>query len=112
MLIYLCTQAKHSTTTTPMDVASYFKVTKSHVTNMATSLSAQGYIVKKPSTTDRRSVDLIPTAMAQALVESTYTDYHRTMLELSQGLGSERFAQLITLVTDANTILSEGKAHE
>ena len=72
MLIYLC---KTDGEKTPMGVANFFKVSKAMATNMVSSLSKKGYLVKQPAPTDRRSVLLVPTILAKKLVDSTYQEY-------------------------------------
>lgn len=109
MLIYLCSDSKEHT---PMEVSRYFKVGRAMVTNMATSLSAHGYLEKLPSPTDGRSVILHPTDKARNLVRTNYSKYHRTIQDLHYGLGDAKFAQLIELLKESNSILLEESTHE
>ncbi|MGX8851148.1 MarR family winged helix-turn-helix transcriptional regulator [Amedibacillus sp. YH-ame10] len=106
MLIYL---VKTEEEKTPIGVARFFRFTKSMATNMVTSLSASGYIEKKQSETDKRSVLLIPTDKAIQLVEDTYEEYFKMMSILKERMGEEKFSDLLALLETANDILSEGK---
>ncbi len=106
MLIYLC---KINGDKTPMGVANFFKVTKAMATNMVSSLSKKGYLEKQPSPEDRRSILLVPTPLAENLVESTYQEYYKTMELLQKKMGADEFHQLIVCLQKANQILLEEK---
>lgn len=106
MLIYLC---KTDGEKTPMGVANFFKVSKAMATNMVSSLSKKGYLVKQPAPTDRRSVLLVPTILAKKLVDSTYQEYYKNMNLLQEKMGPDEFAGLITSLQKANQILLEEK---
>ncbi len=106
MLIYLC---KTDGDKTPMGISRFFKVSKAMATNMVTAMHKKGYITKQPSQEDRRSNRIIPTPKAMELVENAYDEYYKTMLTLSEKMGSKNFAALIDLLDQANTILLEEK---
>lgn len=106
MLIYLVRTEKEKT---PNGVARFFRFTKSMATNMVISLTVNGYIVKKQSATDRRSILLIPTDKAIKLVEETYVEYVKTMSLLKERMGEKQFHELLVLLETANSILLEEK---
>lgn len=106
MLIYL---VKTEEEKTPNGVARFFRFTKSMATNMVTSLSTGGYLEKKQSETDKRSILLIPTDKAVKLVEDTYEEYFKTMSLLKTRMGEDKFSELLTLLETANNILLEEK---
>lgn len=106
MLIYL---VKTEEEKTPNGVARFFRFTKSMATNMVTSLSANGYIVKKQSETDKRSFLLIPTDKAIQLVEDTYEEYFKMMSVLKTRMGEKKFSDFLVLLETANNILLEEK---
>lgn len=108
MLIYL---VKTEEEKTPIGVARFFRFTKSMATNMVTSLSSKGYIWKKQSETDKRSVLLIPTDKAVQLVEDTYEEYFKMMSVLKTRMGEEKFLELLVLLETANNILLEEKCN-
>jgi len=92
---------------TPIKIAEFFKITKPMVTTMANSLIKKGYLVKNPSTTDRRSFTLLPTDQAVSLVAGAYSEYFKTMERLKTQMGIEKYSNLIELIEQANNILLE-----
>ncbi|MDQ0362121.1 MarR family winged helix-turn-helix transcriptional regulator [Breznakia pachnodae] len=104
MLIYL---VKTEEEKTPNGVAQFFRFTKAMATNMVTSLSSKGYITKKQSEIDKRSVYLVPTNKAIKLVENTYDEYFKSMSTLRKRMGEEKFENLVMLIEMANNILLE-----
>jgi len=108
LLIYL---VKADGEKTPMGVSRFFKVTKAMATNMVSSLAKQGYLTKQQSNEDRRSIVLMPTGQAVDLVESTYTEYYKTMALLEKKMGESEFLTLIHLLERANTVLLEDKSN-
>lgn len=106
MLIYI---VKTDEEKTPNGIAHFFRFTKSMATNMVTSLSTKGYIVKKQSQTDKRSFLLIPTNKAIKLVDDTYEEYVKTLSILKTRMGEEKFSELLILLEQANDILLEEK---
>lgn len=108
MLIYLC---KTDGNKTPMSIARFFNVSKAMATNMVTAMHRQGYIEKTASADDRRSSHILPTAKAQALVDSTYEEYYKSMRTLREKMGEDDFISLLTLLGKANSVLLEEKEH-
>lgn len=106
MLIYL---VKQDSPKTPMDVANFFKFTKSMATNMTSSLLKKGYLIKEKSLSDKRYSVLIPTEKAINLVNSTFQEYIKNISTLQEKLGIEDFDKLIYLINKANNILLEEK---
>lgn len=98
---------KSETPVTPMEAARYFQVKKSRITAMAASLEQEGYLVKRPSPTDRRSHLLVPTEKTVRMVEETYAEYFRVMETLYHGLGKHEYQALIRLLAQANEILTK-----
>lgn len=92
----------------PVQIAEFFKVTKPMITTMVNALVQKGYLIKKPSSTDRRSFTLQPAEQAVRLVEETYSEYFKTMNMLKQRMGCEKYNHLIELIELANDVLSEG----
>ncbi|MFT3951692.1 MAG: MarR family transcriptional regulator [Oscillospiraceae bacterium] len=91
----------------PIKIAEFFKVTKPMVTAMTNSLVKKGYLIKTPSSTDRRSFTLQPTTKAVSLVEEAHNEYFRMMETLKRRMGCEKYDQLIALIELANSILLE-----
>lgn len=93
----------------PVQVAEFFKVTKPMVTTMVNSLAKKGYLIKNPSSTDRRSFTLQPTEQAVCLVEEAYSEYYKTMEQLQTQMGCKKYNHLIELIELANDILLGGE---
>jgi DNA-binding MarR family transcriptional regulator len=92
---------------TPLMISNFFGIAKPSVTDMVNSLIKKNYLIKKPSETDRRSYTLEITEKGHVLVESTYEEYFRTMELLEEKMGYQEFKLFITLLQEANKILSE-----
>lgn len=106
MLIYLVqTDSEKS----PKAIAEFFKVTKAMITNMVTSLQEKGYVLKQKSNVDKRSITILPTDKAIALVNTTYREYYHNLNILNEKMGSDKFEQLLSLLSAANNILLEKK---
>lgn len=106
MLIYLVqTDSEKS----PKAIAEFFKVTKAMITNMVTSLQEKGYVLKQKSNVDKRSITILPTDKAIALVNTTYREYYHNLNILNEKMGSDKFEQLLSLLSAANNILLEEK---
>lgn len=106
MLIYL---VKTNEEKTPNGVSRFFRFTKSMATNMVTSLSSNGYLEKKQSQSDKRSIVLIPTNKAIKLVEDTYEEYFKMISLLEIQMGKDKFNELLCLLELANDILLKEK---
>ena len=92
---------------TPLNISKAFNMTKPSVTSMVTSLIKGRYLVKSPSQKDKRSYTLKPTAKGRTLVKNTFDEYHETITRLKREMGKDRFKDLLSLLEDANAILSD-----
>lgn len=93
----------------PVMLAEFFQVSKPMVTIMISSLCKKGYLIKVPSTTDKRSFNLELTQKGVELVKSAQNEYLKNLEILSNEMGKRNFDQLISLLGKANSILIEGK---
>lgn len=100
--------AKSQTDITPIKASEFFKVSKPMIANMIASLEKKHYIIKKLSIEDKRSYTLEPTEKAINLVETTYSEYLKTMRFLFNKLGKDKFIALINLLEESNEILLKG----
>lgn len=94
---------------TPLRVSEYFQITKPAVTGMVNVLVKKRYLIKMPSSVDRRSYTISTTNKGKELVEATYKEYFKTMELLREQMGEKEFLQLIQLMEKANKLLSEVK---
>lgn len=94
---------------TSVMLAELLNVSKPMITAHLTSLSEKGYIMKQPSSEDKRSFYILPTEKALALVESARVDLNRQLARLMEGLGEEQFDMLLHLTREANKILEANR---
>lgn len=102
LLIYT---VKSTEPVTPVMAATYFKVSKPMITAMVKTLAKEGYVIKTPSPSDKRSYLLTPTEKAKTFTKGIYEEYFRDMQLLLDSLGPARFSQLIQLIEEANDCL-------
>ena len=107
LLIFVC---KSEEPVTSVMAADFFKVRKPMIASMVASLMKNGFLEKRPSRSDKRSFELVPTEQAALLVEQTYSEYLKTMELLKSGLGSD-YETLIALIHRSNTILLEARTN-
>ena len=72
---------------------------------MTSSLIKQGYLLKVPSSKDKRSYHLELTEKAHALIAQTSRDYFKIIDTLENEMGENDFQKLIELINKANSIL-------
>lgn len=94
---------------TPMNISQFFKITKPSVTSMVNALVKMGYLLKEQSEADKRSYVLKVTDKGNELVESTFTDYYKSIELLRDNMGEHTFNQFIESMQLANSILEKGK---
>ncbi|RGW14550.1 MarR family winged helix-turn-helix transcriptional regulator [Enterococcus asini] len=108
LLIYT---VKSHTPVTPVMAANYFKVSKPMIASMVKQLTNQNYVTKVPSLEDKRSYTLQPTPKAIKLTDSIYDEYFKDMRRLLNGMGVEKFTDMLILLEEANKLLLE-EEHE
>ncbi|WP_207643940.1 MarR family winged helix-turn-helix transcriptional regulator [Youngiibacter fragilis] len=106
VLVYAC---KQYGPVTPLMISRFFRIAKPSVTSMVNSLVKNGYLKKESSETDRRSYSLKVTEKGSELVESTFSEYVKSMELLKSGMGDEKFNELIELIQIANVILGDAR---
>ena len=60
-------------------ISNFFRIAKPSVTAMVNSLIKKDYLLKTPSLIDGRSYIVETTCKGKELVESTFTEYFRSM---------------------------------
>ncbi len=90
---------------TPLAISEFFRITKPSVTTMTSSLIKQRYLLKVPSSKDKRSYHLELTEKAHALIAQTSRDYFKIIDTLENEMGENDFQKLIELINKANSIL-------
>lgn len=104
VLIYV---QKQNEAITPLMISNFFKVAKPSVTATINELTKKDYLIKNPSTSDKRSYTVSVTKKGKALVESTHDEYFRVISVLQEKMGEKAFAAFIAQIELANNILSE-----
>lgn len=94
---------------TPLMISRFFRIAKPSVTSMVNSLVKNGYLKKVSSETDRRSYSLKVTEKGSELIESTFSEYVKSMELLKFGMGDEKFNEFIELIQIANVILGDAR---
>lgn len=104
VLIFIQKQDKD---VTPKMISDFFKIAKPSVTSMVSLLLKKKYLEKVQSDTDKRSYALCMTRKGNELLDSTFSEYYRSINELRVKMGKESFSQFISLMCKANEILEE-----
>lgn len=99
---------KQGVPVTPMNISQFFKITKPSVTSMVNALVKKGYLSKEQSEVDKRSYILKITDKGNALVDSTFNDYYKSIGLLQDNMGEYVFNQFIESMQLANNILERG----
>lgn len=107
VLIFIAKQAEDAT---PLMISQFFQITKPSVTTMVNSLIKQDYLMKTPSSTDRRSYTVSITTKGRKLVETTYDEYFSAMTLLEEKMGEVDFKLFVQLILRANEILKEARS--
>lgn len=94
---------------TPVMLAELLGVSKPMITAHITSLSNKGYIIKQPSTEDKRAYYILPTEKGVELVERARLDLNRQLECLKGGMGQENFDTLVMLAQEANKIMEANR---
>lgn len=92
---------------TPVMLAEMLEVSKPMITAHLTSLVNKGYVIKKPSSEDKRVYYIIPTQKAEALVASAKKDLDGRLKQLEDMMGQEKFDAFVKLAGEANSIMGE-----
>ena len=82
-------------------------IAKPSVSAMVKALVKNGYLIQKPSETDKRSYTINITEKGITLVETTFIEYFKTVELLKEEMGELKFNQFIELIETANKILEE-----
>ncbi len=94
---------------TPLMISHFFQITKPSVTAMVNELVKKGYLMKEPSSTDKRSYYVQITEKGTTLVGSAQESYFKSIDLLMKKMGDSDFLKFIELIQRANEILSEEK---
>lgn len=97
---------------TPVMLAELLRVSKPMITAHLTSLLNKGYIIKQPSSEDKRVCYILPTEKGLKLVESAKLELNQQLECLQNNMGQDKFDMLIQLVQEANKTLEVNREKE
>ncbi|WP_125702578.1 MarR family winged helix-turn-helix transcriptional regulator [Lacticaseibacillus daqingensis] len=97
--------AAEATPPTPTALAEAMGLTKAAITKMLNPLIEDGLLTKTVDPADNRSFTLSVTETGKQAVRDLAGNYFQPMRTLHDGLGAEKFAQLLNLLDEANAVL-------
>ena len=90
---------------TPLMIAELLGVSKPMIAAHISVLEEKEYIIKEPSSEDKRSFYVIPTEKAKALVDESEQKLNEHLKAMKSRLREDRFALLLELLEEARTAL-------
>ncbi len=90
---------------TPVMLADMLGISKPMISAHIAALLDRGYVVKVPSSSDKRAYYLCPTESGRELAASAREDLNRHLQWMENQMGKERFDGLIHLVKNAYEIM-------
>lgn len=94
---------------TPLGLSQCMGVSKPLISRLLEQLTQKEYIIKEADPSDRRSYCVGITEKGSRELTETYRYYVGPLLQLEQGLGSDKLTQLLSLVSEANSYLLSQK---
>lgn len=94
---------------TPLMIVELLEVSKPMITAHIAVLEKKGYITKEPLKEDKRSFYVVPTEKARALADIAGEKTKKQLEHMKHELGGENYEKLLSILNEANKILSNGK---
>lgn len=94
---------------TPQLLCREMGISKSMVSRLTEQLEQKGFVGKRASAQDRRSYELVITALGDDELKRTYSYYMEPVYRLYRNLGSEDFDLLTALIRRSNELESGQK---
>lgn len=92
---------------TPLDVSHYFNVSKPMVAAMVKRMVKHAYVTKAIDQTDKRSYQLKLNPRGRSLVKASKEKYIAYVQALKEGMGQDKYDDLIKNLSFANQIIKE-----
>ena len=92
---------------TPLMIAELLNVSKPMIAAHLSVLEEKGYIYKDCSSSDKRSLYVMPTEKAKALVREAEEKLNAHLERIEANLGKDKFALLIELLGEAQTVIEQ-----
>ena len=80
----------------PKDLSRLLNISTPSTTALIDRLEASGHLTRRPHPTDRRSLEIVPTATADTEVRQTLGEMHKRMLEVTDSLSPEEARTVMT----------------
>lgn len=90
---------------TPVSVSDFMGISRPCTTALLKRLEGDGYILRNPSQSDRRSYTLSLTEKGRQLIAAAHEEYERSMQALEKEMGIDRFQLFLELIEQSNSIL-------
>lgn len=94
---------------TPLELSQCMGVSKPLISRLLENLRKKEYITKELTPGDGRSYCIQITGKGHTELIETYRYYEAPLLELEQGLGTERLHHLLSLISEANEYMLSQK---
>ena len=90
---------------TPGMLTSTMGISKTMISRLIDGLTQKGMILKKKSTTDKRSYSIIVTQKGKKEIDNAYQYYMEPIYRLQKEMGKEDLETLFSTIEQANEIL-------
>jgi DNA-binding MarR family transcriptional regulator len=91
----------------PKDLSRFLGITTASTTSLIDRLVASGHVRREPHPTDRRSLVIVPTAVADSEVRETLGVMHRRMMAVAEELSVEEARVVISFLRHMSAALTE-----
>ena len=92
---------------TPGMLTSTMGISKTMISRLIDGLTQKGMILKKKSTTDKRSYSIVVTQKGKKEIDNAYQYYMEPIYHLQKEMGKEDLETLFSTIEQANEILHE-----
>ena len=92
---------------TPGMLTSTMGISKTMISRLIDGLTQKGMILKKKSTTDKRSYSIVVTQKGKKEIDNAYQYYMEPIYRLQKEMGKENLETLFSTIEQANEILHE-----
>jgi DNA-binding MarR family transcriptional regulator len=91
----------------PKDLSRFLGITTASTTSLIDRLVASGHVHREPHPTDRRSLIIVPTAVADSEVRETLGVMHHRMMAVAEELSVEEARVVINFLRHMSAALTE-----
>lgn len=91
----------------PKDLSRLLNISTASTTGLIDRLVASDHLMRRPHPTDRRSVELVPTASADKEVRETLGDMHQRMIAIADALNPDEASIVARFLHDMTSALEQ-----